>query len=248
MFEKDESSSTLPRHLAVIMDGNGRWANRKGLPRAIGHKKGLDAAKQLVTSAHNSGIEFLTLFAFSMENARRPKKEIDGLFSLASEALVSQAKALNDQNLKIKFIGERASIPQSLQNSFVDIEKLTENNSGMVVTVAFNYSGRWDIMQAIKKVVLSCSNVDQLREEDLSNFFQTAGLPDPDLLIRTGGEKRISNFMLWDLAYTELFFTDCLWPDFDSRELEVAMDDYRLRERRFGKTTDQVRAKDVRRV
>ena len=245
MVEREESANALPRHLAVIMDGNGRWANRKGLPRAIGHKKGLEAAKQLVTSAKDSGIEFLTLFAFSMENAKRPQKEVTGLFGLASEALVSQAKTLNKQNLKVQFIGERESIPRDLQNAFLDIEKLTEHNSGMVVTFAFNYSGRWDILQAIKKIALSSTNVDGLREEDLSFFFQTAGLPDPDLLIRTGGEKRLSNFMLWNLAYTEFFFTDCLWPDFNSHDLDAAIDDYRSRERRFGKTTDQVRAEDV---
>ena len=242
MFKREKTSDILPRHLAVIMDGNGRWAKRKGFPRLIGHKKGLDAAKQLVTSASESGIEFLTLFAFSMENAERPKKEVDGLFGLASEALREQVKTLNDQNLKVQFIGERASIPRDLQNAFSDIEKLTKNNDGMVVTIAFNYSGRWDILQAIKKIVLSSADVDCLREEDLSDFFQTAGLPEPDLLVRTGGEKRISNFMLWDLAYTELFFTDCLWPDFDSREFKAAMDNYRSRERRFGKTTEQVRA------
>ena len=242
MFKREEISNNLPRHLAVIMDGNGRWAKRKGLPRAIGHKKGLEAAKQLVTSANDYGIEFLTLFAFSMENAGRPKKEVEGLFGLTSEALSGQAKMLNDQNLKVQFIGERISLPLDLQNAFLDIEKLTENNSGMVVTVAFNYSGRWDILQAIKKIVLSSADAGCLREEDLSGFFQTAGLPEPDLLVRTGGEKRISNFMLWDLAYTELFFTDCLWPDFDSREFKAAMDDYLSRERRFGKTTEQVRA------
>lgn len=224
------------------MDGNGRWAKRKGLPRAIGHKKGLDASKQLVTSASDAGIEFLTLFAFSMENAGRPKKEVEALFGLASEALSGQAKMLNDQNLKVQFIGERVSLPRDLQNAFLDIEKSTENNSGMVVTVAFNYSGRWDILQAIKKIVLSSADADRLREDDLSGFFQTAGLPEPDLLVRTGGEKRISNFMLWDLAYTELFFTDCLWPDFDGREFKLAIDNYRSRERRFGKTAEQVRA------
>ena len=245
MFKREEISNTLPRHLAVIMDGNGRWAKRKGLPRAIGHKKGLEAAKRLVTLANDYGIEFLTLFAFSMENAGRPKKEVDGLFGLASEALVDQAKTLNNQNLKVQFIGERVSIPRSLQNAFIDIEKLTENNSGMVVTIAFNYTGRWDILQAIRKIVLSSANVDEVTEEGLSVFLQTAELPEPDLLIRTGGEKRISNFMLWDLAYTELFFTNCLWPDFDSSELEVAMDDYRSRERRFGKTTEQVGGQGV---
>jgi len=245
MFKREEISNTFPRHLAVIMDGNGRWAKRKGLPRAIGHKKGLEATKQLVTSANDYGIEFLTLFAFSMENAGRPKKEVDVLFGLASEALVDQAKTLNNQNLKVQFIGERTSIPSGLQNAFSDIEKLTENNTGMVVTIAFNYSGRWDILQAIRKSVLSSVNVDQLSEGDLSVFLQTNELPEPDLLIRTGGEKRISNFMLWDLAYTELFFTDCLWPDFDSSELELAMDDYRSRERRFGKTTEQLGGQGV---
>ena len=245
MFKGEESSNTVPRHLAVIMDGNGRWAKRRGLPRAIGHKKGLDAAKEIVASVSNSGIKFLTLFAFSKENSGRPKKEVDGLFRLAGEALVDQVKTLNDQNLRVQFIGERASIPGNLQNAFLDIEKLTKNNSGMVVTIAFNYGGRWDILQAIKKIALSSANLDQLGEEDLSVFLQTAGLPEPDLLIRTGGEKRISNFLLWDLAYTELFFTDCLWPDFDSRELEAAVDDYRSRERRFGKTTQQVRRKGV---
>jgi len=239
MFKREEISNTFPRHLAVIMDGNGRWAKRKGLPRAIGHKKGLEATKQLVTSASNYGIEFLTLFAFSMENAGRPKKEVDGLFGLASEALADQAETLNNQNFKVQFIGDRTSIPRGLQNAFIDTEKLTENNSGMVVTIAFNYSGRWDILQAIRKSVLSSVNVDQLSEEDFSVFLQTNELPEPDLLIRTGGEKRISNFMLWELAYTELFFTDCLWPDFDRSELELAMDDYRSRERRFGKTTEQ---------
>jgi len=232
----------VPKHLAVIMDGNGRWAKHKGLPRVIGHRRGLNAAQQLVTSAKHLGIEFLTLFAFSMENAKRPENEVDSLFGLAGEALVTQAKTLNEQDLKVQFIGERASIPRKLRNAFLDIEKLTKNNSGMVVTIAFNYSGRWDILQAIKKIALSSDKVDQLREEDLSVFFQTAELPDPDLLIRTGGEKRISNFMLWDLAYTELFFTDCLWPDFDNRELELAIDSFRLRERRFGRTTEQVRA------
>ena len=245
MSEREKTSNTLPRHLAVIMDGNGRWAKRKGLPRLIGHKKGLEAAKQAVTSANDYGIEYLTLFAFSMENAGRPKKEVDGLFGLASEVLVDQAKTLNNQNLKVQFIGERASIPRGLQNAFLDIEKLTENNSGMVVTIAFNYSGRWDILQAIKKIVLSSANVDQLTEENLSVYLQTSKLPEPDLLIRTGGEKRISNFMLWDLAYTELFFTDCLWPDFGSSELELAMDDYRSRERRFGKTTEQLGGQGV---
>ena len=227
------------------MDGNGRWANRKGFARVVGHKKGLDVAKQLVTSASESGIQFLTLFAFSIENAKRPQDEVSALFRMTGEALVSQTKTLNDQNLKVQFIGERASIPRDLQNAFVDIEKLTENNSGMVVTFAFNYSGRWDILQGIRNMILSAVDVNKLSEGDLSSFFQTAGLPDPDLLIRTGGEKRISNFMLWDLAYTELFFTDCLWPDFDRRELDAAIDNYRLRERRFGKTTGQVRAKGV---
>ena len=245
MSEREKTSNTLPRHLAVIMDGNGRWAKRKGFPRLIGHKKGLEVAKQAVTSANDYGIEYLTLFAFSMENAGRPKKEVDGLFGLASEVLVDQAKTLNNQNLKVQFIGERASIPRGLQNAFLDIEKLTENNSGMVVTIAFNYSGRWDILQAIKKIVLSSANVDQLTEENLSVYLQTSKLPEPDLLIRTGGEQRISNFMLWDLAYTELFFTDCLWPDFDERELGAALDNYRSRERRFGKTTEQVGLKGV---
>jgi undecaprenyl diphosphate synthase len=198
-----------------------------------------------VTSANEYGIKFLTLFAFSLENAGRPAKEVDGLFGLAGEALVNQAETLNNQNLKVQFIGERASIPRSLQNAFLDIEKLTENNGGMVVTIAFNYSGRWDILQATRKIVLSSLNVDQISYEDLSFFLQTTELPEPDLLIRTGGEKRISNFMLWDLAYTELFFTDCLWPDFDRSELKVAMDDYRSRERRFGKTTEQVGGQGV---
>jgi undecaprenyl diphosphate synthase len=245
MFKREEISNNLPRHLAVIMDGNGRWAKRKGLPRAIGHKKGLEATKQLVTSASDYGIEFLTLFAFSMQNAGRPKKEVDGLFGLAIEALSDQAETLNNQNFKVQFIGDRTSIPRGLQNAFIDTEKLTENNSGMVVTIAFNYSGRWDILQAIRKSVLSSVNVDQLSEEDFSVFLQTNELPEPDLLIRTGGEKRISNFMLWELAYTELFFTDCLWPDFDRSELELAIDDYRSRERRFGKTTEQLGGRGV---
>ena len=245
MFKREKTSDILPRHLAVIMDGNGRWAKRKGLPRSFGHQKGLEATKRLVTSASDYGIEFLTLFAFSMENAGRPKKEVDGLFGLASEALVDQAKTLNSQNFKVQFIGDRTSIPPGLQTAFSDTEKLTENNTGMVVTIAFNYSGRWDILQAIRKIALSSAHADQLREEDLSVFLQTSGMPEPDLLIRTGGEKRISNFMLWDLAYTELFFTDCLWPDFDSCELEVAMNSYRSRERRFGKTTEQVGGQDV---
>ena len=245
MFKREEISNNLPRHLAVIMDGNGRWAKRKGLPRAIGHKKGLEATKQLVTSASDYGIEFLTLFAFSMQNAGRPKKEVDGLFGLAIEALSDQAETLNNQNFKVQFIGDRTSIPRGLQNAFIDTEKLTKNNSGMVVTIAFNYSGRWDILQAIRKSVLSSVNVDQLSEEDFSVFLQTNELPEPDLLIRTGGEKRISNFMLWELAYTELFFTDCLWPDFDRSELELAIDDYRSRERRFGKTTEQLGGRGV---
>lgn len=233
-----------PKHVAIIMDGNGRWARKRGLPRVAGHRKGVDAVRRIIEFSAKSGIQMLTVFAFSSENWRRPPQEVTRLMELFVEALDKDVKDLHRNNIRFKVIGDVASLSETIQQRIERSEEMTAGNTGMVFNVALNYGGRWDIVEACRrfayKVQAGEATADVLDEKMLDSQLSTSGSPDPDLFIRTGGEKRISNFLLWQLAYTELYFTDALWPDFDQGEYESALEWYSSRQRRFGRTGEQV--------
>ena len=236
----------IPKHISIVMDGNGRWARLKHRPRFLGHKKGVEAVREIVKTCSKLNIECLSLFAFSSENWKRPEEEIKNLMGLFMMALEREAKALAKNNVRLQIIGDLSAFSEKLQTKIKQVEDLTINSTGLRLIVAANYGGRWDITQSTKalaKEIQSGSlNQDSISEDDISKNISTADLPDPDLFIRTGGEKRISNFLLWQMAYTELYFTDVLWPDFDEKELKKAIMDYSSRQRRFGKTSEQVQA------
>ncbi len=235
---------SIPRHVAIIMDGNGRWATARGLPRAGGHREGVKVARQVVESCARAGVEVLTLFAFSSENWRRPRSEVNLLMNLFLTALRSEVKRLRENNVRLRFIGERSGFPSRLQKSIADSEQATAACTGLELVMAVNYGGRWDMVEAARSIAREvAAGTLQPQAVDASTVHQRtccADLPEPDLFIRTGGEYRISNFLLWQLAYTELYFTDCLWPDFDASELQNAFDDYGQRQRRFGRTAEQI--------
>ena len=227
-----------PDHIAIIMDGNGRWASNKKKSRRYGHKKGASTAKNIVKIAGSNKIKYLTLYAFSTENWGRPTKEVRLLMSLFIETLENEIDELNSNNVSIRFIGDRENLSKKLQDKMKNAEKITSDNTGLNLYVAIAYGARWDILNAIKGIVsrvkenqLDESKID---ENILSSHLQLGNIPDPDLLIRTGGEKRISNFLLWNIAYTELFFCDCLWPEFNEKEFSDALNFYSKRKRRFG--------------
>lgn len=235
-----------PQHIAVIMDGNGRWARKRALPRIAGHRKGGDAVRKLIKLCSNKKISWLTVFAFSSENWRRPQQEVDRLMDLFVQALDKDIKELHKNNVRFQVIGNIESLSQSISQRIKKSEELTTDNTGMVFTVALNYGGRWDISEACRKLVLDVVenklDVASISADVLEKYLSTNGLPDPDLFIRTGGEKRISNFLLWQLAYSELYFTDVLWPDFGEKELQKALDSFSRRQRRYGQTGEQVEA------
>ena len=228
-------SSSAPRHLAVVMDGNGRWAKRRYLPRVAGHKQGLEAVRALIRGAMKQGVECLTIFAFSSENWQRPADEVSFLMDLFLRALREEVQKLHGNGIRFRAVGDISVLPQETQSLIRDAEMLTRSNDQFCLNVAVNYGGRWDVEQAVGRAQ---ANGDLPAFPDYLAF---AGQPDPDLFIRTGGERRISNFMLWQLAYTELYFTDTLWPDFSEAELAEALKWFASRERRFGKTGDQLR-------
>ncbi|HVB24898.1 MAG TPA: polyprenyl diphosphate synthase [Gammaproteobacteria bacterium] len=234
----------LPRHIAIIMDGNGRWAKKRFLPRQAGHRAGLKAARRIIEACAQNSIAVLTLFAFSSENWQRPRTEVSNLIELFVGALESEVADLHKNNIRIRFIGDCSAFTQVLQDGMFQAEKLTQLNTGLILNIAVSYGGRWDMLQAVKKICLEtiARNIrpEDLDEDRLSRALALSGLPDPDLFIRTGGERRISNFLLWNLAYTELYFMDDLWPDFDSVTLQVALDWYATRQRRFGRTSGQL--------
>ena len=234
----------IPRHIAIVMDGNGRWANAKNRPRFMGHKKGVEAVREIVKTCSELKVECLSLFAFSSENWKRPEEEIKHLMSLFMLALDREAKALAKNNVKLKVVGDLSAFSEKLQQKIKKVEKLTSESTGLQLIIAANYGGRWDITQATQKLAKQIESgektADSISEDDLNNTITTAGIPDPDLFIRTGGEKRISNFLFWQMAYAELYFTDVLWPDFNTETLNTAIDDYSSRQRRFGKTSEQV--------
>ena len=235
----------VPKHIAIIMDGNGRWAKKRFLPRFIGHQRGLSALRKLIPSVINEGIESITLFAFSTENWKRPQEEVNQLMKLFLGALKKEVAKIHENNIRLKIIGDISAFPEEIQLSIAESEAMTSQNSGLQLNIAANYGGRWDVVTAVQKwqAANPDKNVAEMTEEDISNHVCLAELPEPDLLIRTGGESRISNFLIWQMAYTEFYFTDTLWPDFDDKALKLAIDSFQNRERRFGKTSEQVQAK-----
>jgi len=243
---KDKIDRTnLPEHVAVIMDGNGRWAKKKGNQRIFGHKNGVKAVRETVEAAGEIGVKYLTLYAFSTENWNRPKQEVDALMSLLVSTINSESGTLMENNVRLKSIGDIKGLPKSVQQNLSEIIQKTEKNSGLTLILALNYSARWEILDAIKNIVTESKSIDfdveSINNEFFEKYLNTYEIPDPDLLIRTSGEYRISNFLVWQIAYTELFFTDVLWPDFNKEEFYKAIISYQKRERRFGKTSEQIK-------
>ena len=239
----EELNGDVPRHVAIIMDGNGRWAKNRRKQRISGHRAGVDSVREIVKVCGDKGIECLTLFAFSSENWRRPGQEVGLLMELFLMALQREAKKLHGNNVRLRVIGDRARFSSKLQKEIAKGEELTRNNDGLTLVVAANYGGRWDISQAVGKIA-SQLQADEMTADQIEALIQKnislADLPEPDLFIRTGGEKRISNFLLWQLTYTELYFTDILWPDFRADAFSQALASFAGRQRRFGRTSDQV--------
>lgn len=234
--------SRLPRHIAIIMDGNGRWAKKRNLPRIEGHRAGAESVREAVETSARLGIKLLTLYAFSKENWKRPKKEVATLWRLLENYLKKEDKVLVKNKLRLKVIGQREEIPPSVEKELERVEKLTENYDELTVVLALNYGGRSEIVNGVKKILREKSiDVNSLDEETFSRYLYTAHLPDPDLVIRTSGELRISNFLLWQVAYSELWITEVLWPDFRKKHMLQAIIDYQKRERRFGDIQSQER-------
>ena len=237
---------SVPRHVAIIMDGNGRWANRRLLPRVAGHRKGVEALRAAVRASIEQGVEYLTVFAFSSENWRRPEDEVSILMDLFARALEVEVAKLHANRIRLKVVGDTSRFDPRIRDLIVAGEALTAENDRLTLTVAANYGGRWDVAQAARRYF--AANPDALVAnrplvpEAFEPYLAMAYAPEPDLFIRTGGEKRISNFLLWQLAYTELYFTDTLWPDFDAATLRTAIESFGTRERRFGRTSEQVQA------
>lgn len=230
----------VPQHVAVIMDGNGRWAKKRFLPRVAGHQRGLESVRALVKACVRLDIKYLTLFAFSSENWRRPPDEVTFLMGLFLEALDREVRKLHEANVILKLIGDRSPFNQALQQKMLEAEQQTAANTGLTLTIAVNYGGRWDVVHAVNQLLADKGQVAEINEADLAPYLSMPYAPEPDLFIRTGGETRISNFLLWQLAYTELYFTPTLWPDFDDAAFEAALASYHQRERRFGRTSEQL--------
>ncbi len=234
----------LPRHIAVIMDGNGRWAKDHGQPRVFGHRNGVKAVRETTEAAAELGVEYLTLYAFSTENWSRPRLEVNALMSLLVETLRKEIETLNKNNIRLQAIGDISKLPKRTHKALLEGIENTKNNSRMTLVLALNYSAKWEIVEASRrlaeKVKLGQLAVDEINEEAFAGALSTKNIPDPELLIRSSGETRLSNFLLWQLAYSELYFTPIYWPDFRKNNLYEAILDYQSRERRFGKTSDQV--------
>jgi undecaprenyl diphosphate synthase len=230
----------VPRHVAIIMDGNGRWAQRRRLPRIAGHRRGAEAVRATVRACADRGISYLTLFAFSSENWRRPAEEVALLLKLFKSALQNEVDKLHANGVRLKVVGDTSRFDPKLRKLIERGEELTAGNRELTLTVAANYGGRWDILQAMSQFLKKNPGVETVDEAAISPYLAMSYAPEPDLFIRTGGEQRISNFLLWQLAYTELYFTESLWPDFDAAALDLAITSYRSRERRFGRTSEQL--------
>ncbi len=248
-MSKDDSSpqpidNGNPRHIAIIMDGNGRWAQKRFMPRVMGHREGVKTVRKVVEFCAEQKIEVLSLFAFSSENWRRPQNEVNMLMDLFMATLQHEVNKLDRNNIRLRIIGDKSAFSDKLQVKIAQAEKQTENNQGLTLVIAANYGGRWDMTQAFKKIS-SLVSEGKLQESDITEtlvdqYLSTSGLPEPDLFIRSGGEQRVSNFLLWQLAYTEFYFTSVLWPDFNQSLLTEAIDSFKGRQRRFGHTSEQV--------
>ena len=232
-----KKNGAVPRHIAVIMDGNGRWAKRRLLPRLAGHKQGVESLRRCARACVERGVQVLTVFAFSSENWNRPQEEVSGLMSLLANALAKEVAQLSRDGVRLYFVGDRQGLSDKVREGLAEAERITAHNTRLVLNVCFNYGGRWDIAQAAQKLVAQGL---ELSPENLDRAMALAHVPDPDLMIRTGGETRISNFLLWQAAYTELFFSNALWPDFDEAALDEAIAVFGGRERRFGQTSEQI--------
>lgn len=243
-YKNQINHNKLPSHIAVIMDGNGRWAKQNGKSRVFGHRSAVKSVRETTEACAELGIPFLTLYAFSTENWNRPKLEIDALMQLLVTTLKKEVATLNKNNIRLQAIGNLESLPRSCRNELQSAIKNTSGNTRMTLVLALSYSSKWEITDAVKKVAKDIEEgrmgVDQINEESFRNYFVSASIPDPELLIRTSGEHRISNFLLWQLAYTELYFTEKLWPDFRKADLYEAIWDFQQRERRFGKISEQI--------
>ncbi len=244
-YKKKINKDKLPKHIAIIMDGNGRWAKKKGNIRIFGHKNGVKAVKQTVEAAGEIGLEYLTLYAFSTENWKRPKTEVNALMSLFITAVKNETKNLMENNVRLKAIGKLSLLPDSVKKNLDEIIDKTKNNTGLTLILALSYSSRQEISDAVKKIVDEISSEtlksENINENIISKHLYTKDIPDPELLIRTSGEYRISNFLLWQISYTELYFTETLWPDFNKNEFFKAICNFQQRERRFGKISEQVK-------
>ena len=243
-YKEQIDKSRLPRHIAIIMDGNGRWAKKQGLARMFGHRQGVETVHNITVAATRLGVEYLTLYTFSTENWNRPKEEVDALMTLLVDTIAKETPTLMENNVRLQTIGDIDRLPESARRKFLGCIEQTSHNTGLTMVLALSYSSRWEITEAVRKAVRRAQN-GELRAEDVneqlvSSLMTTDQMPDPDLLIRTSGEYRISNFLLWQLAYSELYFSDCLWPEFTEEEFYKAIVDYQKRERRFGKTSEQI--------
>jgi len=232
----------VPRHVAIVMDGNGRWAKKRFLPRFFGHKAGVDSLVKVVQACIDRKIEYVTVFAFSSENWKRPSDEVSGLMGLVLAAVSRYLARMGSMGVRIRIVGDRDAVSDKLRAAWNEAETATQHNTKLTLSVAFNYGGRWDVVQACKQAMRAGVSPDQLDEAKLSQFMAMSYAPDPDLFIRTGGEVRISNFLLWQVAYSEFVFSDCLWPEFGEMQLDAAIQEFRQRDRRFGgvKTADSV--------
>jgi undecaprenyl diphosphate synthase len=240
----DLDNKSIPAHIAVIMDGNGRWAKQHSLGRIAGHKKGVEAVRETVTACRELGVRYLTLYAFSSENWDRPAREVKSLMGLLEKFLKMELKTMLDRDIRLLAIGNCGTLPENVLKTLNEVISKTQGNSAMTLILALSYGGRDEILEAVRKIAREAAEgkIDpgDLNKEAFSDYLYTEGIPDPDLLIRTSGEHRISNFLLWQTAYTEFYFTDVLWPDFRKKDLIAAIRDYQGRERRFGKTSDQL--------
>ncbi len=232
--------SDVPRHVAIIMDGNGRWAKRQHLPRIAGHRRGVESVRAAVSACAERGVQYLTLFAFSSENWRRPAEEVALLMQLFQMALSSEVEKLHRNGVRLKVVGDTQRFDPAIRRLIEQGERLTADNQRLTLTVAANYGGRWDILQAVNRFFRENASAKEIQEAQLAPYLAMSYAPEPDLFIRTGGEQRVSNFLLWQLAYTELYFTETLWPDFDAAALDEAIESFRTRERRFGRTSEQL--------
>jgi undecaprenyl diphosphate synthase len=239
-------SKKIPQHIAIIMDGNGRWAQKQGAMRVFGHKHALAAVRDTIEAADDLGVKIVTLYAFSTENWSRPADEVSALMEIMINSFISELPRMVKNNVRLTAIGDIQSLPEGMQKNLKNTIETTKNNTGIRVNLALSYSGRWELAQAVKdiakKVVEGQITVEEISQEAIASHLNTNDIPDPELLIRTSGELRISNFLLWQMAYTELYFTDVLWPDFRKEHLEAAILDYQKRERRFGKTGTQIKS------